>query len=1409
MERNLLPCTNQKHLFALVILLLLFSFSFAQTSIFQPDDVPASPHNNDGEPIELGVKFRTTQNGYITGIRYYKSAGITGTRTAHLWSNTGTLLAEALFTSETASGWQEILFTAPVAITAGTTYVASYFSSSGHYGFTNPFFTQAVVNGPLRALANGEDGPNGLYKYSSTGVFPTDNFQSMNYWVDVVFTVNNGPDITPPAILSVSPVNGGTDVNLTTSVSAVFNEAINASTVNGSTFFLKDGANSTIAATLQTTSNKVTLTPSAPLLHSVVYTATIRGGNTGIKDLAGNALMNDYSWTFTAAVPLPDPQNGPGGPILVVSSSANPFSRFAAEILRAEGLNAFAAEDITALTQDILGKYDVVILGEMPLTAAQTTLFTNWVNAGGTLIAFRPDTQLSSLLGITKESGKLADKYLLVNTSSGPGTGIVNQTIQYHGIADQYTLNSATRLATLYADATTSTIYPAITSRNVGVNGGKAIAFAFDLARSIVYTRQGNPAWAGQERDGIGPIRTDDLFFGNATGDPQPNWIDFNKVAIPQADEQQRLLANIILQGNLHRKPLPRFWYLPKGLKAAIVMTGDDHANNGTAGRFNKYLTQGPNSPEDVLNWNAVRGTSYIYPNTSMTNAQAKTYEEQGFEIALHPHVNPGGDCANYTPATLENAFTTQLAQLHAQLPGIAAPVSNRNHCLVWSDWSSTPKIQAKKGIRLDVNYYNWPESWMQNIPGMFTGSGMPMRFADLDGSLIDCYQVTTQLTDETNMNYTAFTNALLNKALGPEGYYGVFCANMHTDAVLSDGSDQIVAAAQSHQVPVVSAKQMLDWLDGRNSSFFGAINWNGNQLAFTITAKNNARNLKAMLPVNVIDGELISISRNGSIIPFVTETIKGMAYAFFDAPAGTHNYVASYNVSNAGPVITLQPVPATVCEGKSVLFHSEATGNPAPGVQWQESVDGVNWTNITGATSTQLLFTPVVGDNNKKYRAVWKNSLGTTISNAVILTVNPLPALSGSLSQTANSGVVFTYTPASNTTTNTLFEWSRASVAGISNPASSGSGSISETLINTTSAPVNVTYVYRLTANGCIRTQLLVVTVKPQAAACEMNIAITSAFNSSSIPAGRYIWFNSVMDPGNLGSNGAVNFYVTDAKITFTANRQQYTLTVPNSHIYFGTDISTPVTQYLGTGWKTAVPLNTSGNVFFGGLAYQVPVSLPGSISNVVWSAKVSSDKPGVSFSWNWAAAVYTNFAGNAGLNIKPTDGLQVLTINLTDKAGTPLNYKPYVVSGATGGGILSVGLINIGLFNYTGNYSSTGSASCTMFTQQTGGVLGEVTGGSLSTEQRTEPAIETRAFGIKVMPNPASAYFNLAISSDREGGVTVRIADINGRIIERYENVMVGTILRLGEKWKQGTYIAEVFQGNQRKIMKLVKIN
>ena len=156
-------------------------------SIWDPANaVPAIADTGDGNAVELGVKFRAEADGFITGLRYYKSAANSGTHVANLWTASGTLLASATFIAETASGWQEATFAAPVAITANTPYVASYHTNTGHYAVTGGYFASAGVDTPpLHALANPASA-NGVFLYGASG-FPTGSYNATNYWVDVVF----------------------------------------------------------------------------------------------------------------------------------------------------------------------------------------------------------------------------------------------------------------------------------------------------------------------------------------------------------------------------------------------------------------------------------------------------------------------------------------------------------------------------------------------------------------------------------------------------------------------------------------------------------------------------------------------------------------------------------------------------------------------------------------------------------------------------------------------------------------------------------------------------------------------------------------------------------------------------------------------------------------------------------------------------------------------------------------------------------------------------------------------------------------------------------------------------------------------------------------------------------------------
>ncbi len=133
--------------------------------------------NNEDNAVELGVKFQSSVSGYIRGVRFFSSDDVGGTYKGSLWSSAGTLLQGKNFTGVTALGWQEVIFDAPIAIAANTTYVASYHTTEGYYASTTSGLSSAVTNGSLTALASGTSGGNGVYTYGSISAFPTFQLQ--------------------------------------------------------------------------------------------------------------------------------------------------------------------------------------------------------------------------------------------------------------------------------------------------------------------------------------------------------------------------------------------------------------------------------------------------------------------------------------------------------------------------------------------------------------------------------------------------------------------------------------------------------------------------------------------------------------------------------------------------------------------------------------------------------------------------------------------------------------------------------------------------------------------------------------------------------------------------------------------------------------------------------------------------------------------------------------------------------------------------------------------------------------------------------------------------------------------------------------------------------------------------------
>ena len=197
----------------------------------------------------------------------------------------------------------------------------------------------------------------------------------------------------------------------------------------------------------------------------------------------------------------------------------------------------------------------------------------------------------------------------------------------------------------------------------------------------------------------------------------------------------------------------------------------------------------------------------------------------------------------------------------------------------------------------------------------------------------------------------------------------------------------------------------------------------------------------------------------------------------------------------------------------------------------------------------------------------------------------------------------------------------------------------------------------------------------------------ISSNFNGTPIAAGDFIWFSAALKVQGLGSDPVTIGFA--GSIQFAANGLLYLVSVPTAVVNFLPGVPVATTAYCASNgqWVTTVPLNgLSGNVFLDGVAFQAPApgGFPGGIKQVTWQGMFFSLTPGLKVQWQWAAAVYHNPLFGADYNalgVKPVDDNDASVYLNSDHAGTPENFKSYVIGGARGGGGS----------NFTGSLSAT----------------------------------------------------------------------------------------------------------------------
>ena len=375
----------------------------------------------------------------------------------------------------------------------------------------------------------------------------------------------------------------------------------------------------------------------------------------------------------------------PGGPILLVSSSANPFSAFFTEILRTEGLNEFSSIDISQLAADQLARQGHRAAGRGGAERGPGDRADRLRQRRG-----QPHRDAAG-----REAGRPArpdqapargPRDTWRSTRRSAAAGITTDTMQYHGTADGYTLNGATSVATPVHERDRGHGRPggvAADRRHQRRAGGRVHVRPRALGGRPP-ARATRPGWASRATDCSRSARTSCTTAApRLTGSTWQGRDPAGGRAAAAAGE-----------------PDPDDGPQPQAAAALLVFPalaqgrGRRHGRRSRQGRHGGALRPvSGRQPGGVLgaDWTCPRFTSYISPNTPLSNAQRWAYDNRGFEVGPASEHRLRGLHARQPRADVLHAAR----RLAGEVLVAARPATNRTHCLVWSDWVDRAEDRA------------------------------------------------------------------------------------------------------------------------------------------------------------------------------------------------------------------------------------------------------------------------------------------------------------------------------------------------------------------------------------------------------------------------------------------------------------------------------------------------------------------------------------------------------------------------------------------------------------------------------------------------------------------------------------------------------------------------------------------
>ncbi|MBI4025751.1 MAG: hypothetical protein HY360_12275 [Verrucomicrobia bacterium] len=558
--------------------------------------------------------------------------------------------------------------------------------------------------------------------------------------------------------------------------------------------------------------------------------------------------------------------------VLRGENPANPLWRYVGEILAIEGF-CFDWVDTPS------GPRALLIIPNLLLTPAQQDIVREHARRGGSMIAFRPAVELASVFGIEPygESWMFEGRRLVGQWWSAYTRHPEGELLQVHGGADLYRVSGAEEIAPLLSDYDADlpgrrhagSLHPAVS--RVEASGGRRVCFAYDLARCVALIQQGRADQASDgpfaNADGDAKFSLNDMFIGH---------LDPRLRNVPQSDLHRDLLVRMIDWAVEREKPVPRLWRFPGAQVTAAMIDGDGD--------------MAPRAEFDLA-FSTCKEFGFPYSTYLMADqfeaiapSEAGSLRAEGHSVGFHPW------CGAFpSPSEFEVYLKKAFGDFSNRYGYV--PSATRNHCVIWTGWVDTARVEAEIGIRMDLNGYSC--AYFQS--GAQTGTLLPVKFIDQRGAMLDIYSQFTIISDDAWIDDKTYLPRLSERERIEESrrwiercirHQGMFHPTFHPIRLRRYGEPTLpwlretLACLQSHKVRGWSADGWTAFNDARR-----AIRIESVESGWIVKTNQAVRETTLLLPEGV--GEQILL--DGTAVkgqPFYTAGRGQMAFVV-DLEAG------------------------------------------------------------------------------------------------------------------------------------------------------------------------------------------------------------------------------------------------------------------------------------------------------------------------------------------------------------------------------------------------------------------------------------------------------------------------------------------------------------------------------------------